>query len=114
MYKHSAIDFDGPCYTFIKKASDPLDKVQLPEHLEFASLDAEKDTAIVREKNKVTYEYEYVKDCIRLSTAIRTKDTGDLAAWTMTHRDCKFSLVFCYKVLTICTYSHCWCATCFT
>lgn len=89
IYKYANIDFDGPCYSFIRNASELLGLVELPDHLQFAELDPEKDVAIVREKNKVTYEYHYVKDCIRLSTAIRTKETGELAAWAMTHRDCE-------------------------
>jgi hypothetical protein len=89
MYKHTTIDYDGPCFTFAKKASDAIEATQLPEHLEYSKLDQDVDTAIVREMNKVTYETSYVKDCLRISSAIRTKDTQELVAWAMTHRDCK-------------------------
>jgi hypothetical protein len=80
---------DEPCFKFVKQASKSLKPIELPSHLQLDRL-YHKDVYLVQSKNKVPYDTAYVEDCIRISSALRTIQSNELAAWGMTHRDCKY------------------------
>jgi hypothetical protein len=91
------IEVDAPCFKFVKQASIPLKPVTVPPYLQLDRL-YRKDVQLVQSKNKVAYDVAYIEDCIRISSALRTVQTNELAAWGMTHRDCKsfISGIFSY------------------
>lgn len=85
-HKLFKINIDSPCFVFSRQASKPLDPITLPPQYTIGSLQAA-DVETVVTKNKIPYDPKYVQDCFRISSAIRVN--GELAAWGMTHRDCK-------------------------
>lgn len=87
-HENFEIIFDAPCFKFIKGLSTFENEPQLllPAGLKMDSLQ-DSDVALVKESNKVDYPLDYVKDCCRINSAIRTSDTNELVAWSVTHRD---------------------------
>lgn len=83
------LDLDLPHCKLAKQASVPLPTIEIPDHLELATISTEQDILTVQSNNKYTFSYEYIKDCSRLSSTIRRKDNKALVAWAMTHSDRK-------------------------
>jgi hypothetical protein len=103
------VKMDGPCYKFVKPISsfNAEEAIVLPGDLKMSTLEKE-DVEIVSKiyvyiyqenclivilqvhsTNKITYDINYVQDCFRISSAIRRANNNEMAAWSMTHRDCK-------------------------
>lgn len=80
---------DMPHCKFLKKASAPIEVMDLPEHLERTSQFSEEDLLLVQSSNKIEFDLNYLKDCSRIAAGIRRKDTKELVAWSLSHRDCK-------------------------
>jgi hypothetical protein len=78
---------DMPHRKFLKQASIPIEIVALPDHLERTTKITEDDLALIRESNKITFDYDYLKDCSRIGAGVRRKDTNQLVAWSLSHRD---------------------------
>ncbi|ORZ04941.1 hypothetical protein BCR42DRAFT_428853 [Absidia repens] len=72
----------NPCHLFCKPAE--IVETGLGSPYTISKIDPD-DLKIVVEKNKILYDSEYVKDCFRISTAMRYN--GELVAWGYTHRD---------------------------
>ncbi|CAO3589557.1 unnamed protein product [Absidia cylindrospora] len=72
----------NPCHSFCKPAE--IVETGLESPYTISKIDPG-DLKIVVEKNKILYDSEYVKDCFRISTAMRYN--GELIAWGYTHRD---------------------------
>jgi ribosomal protein S18 acetylase RimI-like enzyme len=89
---HEILDvkMDAPCFKFVKPITsfDATKAIVLPDNLKMATLE-KADVNLVHSTNKIAYDISYVEDCFRISSAIRTFDNNELAAWSMTHRDCK-------------------------
>lgn len=106
------MEFHAPCFKFIKQASIPLKPIALPAHLKWDQL-YRKDVQLVQSNNKVFYDTDYIEDCIRISSALRTMETNELAAWGMTHRDGKYHVNDVYISLANSPLiSTCWRVTC--
>lgn len=94
LYKHYKVGMDMPHRKFLKQASKPIDTMPLPDHLERTSEITEDDLLLIQKSNKITFDFEYLKDCSRIGAGVRRKDTNQLVAWTLSHRDRKSPLIY--------------------